>query len=290
MIYKCPKPIAILLAVYNGEKYLQVQIDSILAQTNQQWVLYIRDDDSTDSTQQIIFDYCLKYDNIVAVKDKLGNLGCYENFRQLLRVVKSKYYMFSDADDYWLPEKVQISYDFILKKEEQYPNIPILAHCDKIITDSNLDIINDSGWASLKFNPDIISKFDHIPLHIAGGASSIFNSNIREKYCDEKSPFPTAHDGWIALQTTRYGGKIFAIHKPLMMYRLHENSTTSTDKTIQTFAGYIKKMVHINSTLKYHWKFASLMQTIGYGSKLKYFYYRVVVFLKLMWGRFIYDK
>mgnify|MGYP001752760343 CR=1 FL=1 len=134
MIYKCPKPIAILLAVYNGEKYLQVQIDSILAQTNQQWVLYIRDDDSTDSTQQIIFDYCLKYDNIVAVKDKLGNLGCYENFRQLLRVVRSKYYMFSDADDYWLPEKVQISYDFILKKEEQYPNIPILAHCDKIIT------------------------------------------------------------------------------------------------------------------------------------------------------------
>lgn len=290
VIYQCPTPIAILLAVYNGEKYLRVQVDSIIAQTNREWTLYIRDDASTDSTQQIILNYCLKYDNIVAIKDTLGNLGCYENFRQLLRVVKSDYYMFSDADDYWLPEKVQISYDFILKKEKMYPNIPLLVHCDKIIADSSLNIIHNSGWISLKFDPDIISKFNHIPLHIAGGASSIFNDNIKEKYCDEESPFPTAHDGWVALQTVRYGGKIFAIHKPLMIYRLHGNNTTSSVKTMQTFNGYIMKLFNISSTLKFHWKFSSQMQILGYGNKLKYFYYRIVVFFKLMWGRLTYDK
>lgn len=57
MIYKCSKPIAILLAVYNGEKYMKVQIDSIINQTNRDWALYIRDDASTDLTREIIADW-----------------------------------------------------------------------------------------------------------------------------------------------------------------------------------------------------------------------------------------
>lgn len=290
MNYKCPKPIAILLAVYNGEKYLHVQIDSIIEQTNKDWVLYIRDDASTDSTREIIAEYCKNNDNIITIKDDLGNLGCYENFKQLLRVVEADYYMFSDADDYWLPQKVEISYNFLKQKEIEYPNIPLLAHCDKIITDSNLNVICKSGWDSLKFDPDIISEYNHIPLYIAGGASSIFNNKIREKYYNEKSPFPTAHDGWIALQTTRYGGKIFAIHKPLMRYRLHDNNITVSIKTAQTFNEYLRKLLQITSTFKYHWQFASQMYTLGYGGKCKYFYYRIVVFFKLMWGRLTYDK
>ena len=56
-IIHCKTPIAILLGVYNGEKYLSVQIDSILAQTNKDWTLFIRDDSSTDNTLFIIDKY-----------------------------------------------------------------------------------------------------------------------------------------------------------------------------------------------------------------------------------------
>ena len=54
--------IAILMATYNGEKYIEEQLDSILKQSNQNWVLYIHDDGSSDQTPQIILEYQNKYD------------------------------------------------------------------------------------------------------------------------------------------------------------------------------------------------------------------------------------
>lgn len=288
MTYRCPTPIAILLAVYNGEKYLLVQIDSIIAQTNQEWTLYIRDDASTDSTKEIIAEYCAKYDNIISIKDNLGNLGCYENFRQLLRVIEARYYMFCDADDYWLPEKIQVSYDFLKTKEDLYPNIPLLAHCDKFIADGDLNITLQSGWESLRFNPDWIADYKYIPVQTVGGAGAIFNNKVKP-YMFEPSPFYVSHDGWLGLQTARYG-KIFAIHQSLMIYRRHSNATTALDSSGQSILNYAKRLFHLFSTLKYHWEFATQMQTLGYGGKIKYFYYRVVVFFKLMLGYLTYKK
>ncbi len=281
MIYKCSKPIAILLAVYNGEKYMKVQIDSIINQTNRDWALYIRDDASTDLTREIIADYCLKYDNIIAVKDSLGNLGCFENFRQLLRVVDADYYMLSDADDYWLTEKVQVSYDFIRGKEKQYPQIPIMVHTDKSIADSELNIRHASDWISGHYNPDSISDFKYAPRYIVGGATSTINHLA--KICSIEPPlFSISHDGWMTLQTARYG-KIFAIHQSLLVYRRHGNNTTGANPSHQTLSNQLKRLINIKETIKWHMEFASQLEQIGYGGKLKYFYYRIVVFMKLLW-------
>lgn len=283
MSYKCEKPIAILLAVYNGEKYLNVQVNSILDQTNHDWVLYIRDDASTDSTMQIIDDYCAKYDNIIKVEDGLGNLGCYENFRQLLRLVDADYYMFCDADDYWLPEKVQISYDFIKEKEQKYPNIPILVHTDKSIADGELRIVEASDWKGGHYNPDSISKFKYVPDHIVGGATAMFNRNVKP-HMFEKAPFPISHDGWLSLQTARYG-RVFAIHQPLLIYRRHGNNATIADSSHHTFKNQLNRLFKLKSTLKYHNELADALKTIGYGGRTKYYFYRVVVFFKLLWGK-----
>lgn len=285
MIYQNTRPIAILLAVYNGEKYLREQLDSLVQQTNHQWTLYIRDDSSTDSTRQIIKEYMDQFEFIVEVIDDKGNLGCFENFRELLRCVESDYYMFSDADDVWLPEKVQISYDFILEKEKLYPNIPILAHTDKILTDENLNVTAWSSWKSIRFNPDSISDYKYIPLMIVGGASSIFNHAAKAPAL-EPPPFFASHDGWLGLQTARYG-KLFAIHQGLMYYRRHSVSTTSADPASPNYA---KKMLRLPKRLKHHWQFASAMKTLGYGGKVKYFWYRIVVFFKIQWGRLTFDN
>lgn len=282
-MYACPTSIAILLAVYNGEKYLRVQLDSIVGQTNRDWTLYIRDDASTDGTREIIADYCAQYSNILSIKDDLGNLGCCENFKQLLRIVKADYYMFSDADDYWLPQKVQVSYDFLKLKEARYPGIPLLAHCDKMLADGELNIISQSGWKSVRFDPDSIADFNYIPVQTVGGAGAIFNQYVK-KHMFEPAPFHVSHDGWLGLQTARYG-KIFAIHQSLMIYRRHNASETIQDGSSQTFSNYIKQICNLRSTLKYHWTFATQMQTLGYGGKCKYFYYRLAVFFKFIWGK-----
>ena len=93
----------ILLAAYNGGKYIAEQIDSILAQTYQDFRLIIRDDASTDNTVMIIDEYAAKYpDKIWVVHDDAVCKSATKNFFQLLTYAEADYVMFSDQDDYWL--------------------------------------------------------------------------------------------------------------------------------------------------------------------------------------------
>lgn len=64
MEYNNTNNIAILLATYNGEKFLKEQLDSIYSQSYTNWSLYIRDDGSSDRTIDIIGEYSEKYSNI----------------------------------------------------------------------------------------------------------------------------------------------------------------------------------------------------------------------------------
>ena len=97
------KKTAILMATYNGEQYVAEQIDSLLAQTDSDWTLYIHDDGSKDHTQEIISKYAETHDNIV-VMDFPGGNGAKENFFKMMFSVDADYYMLCDQDDVWLPE------------------------------------------------------------------------------------------------------------------------------------------------------------------------------------------
>ena len=95
----------ILLATYNGEKYIREQIDSILNQTYKEFRLLISDDGSTDGTRDILNEYKAKDDRIEIFMQE-ENLGVVKNFEFLLKKVEAKYYMFSDQDDIWKDEKI----------------------------------------------------------------------------------------------------------------------------------------------------------------------------------------
>ena len=104
------KDIAILMATYNGEKYLGEQIDSFLSQTSHQWHLFVHDDGSTDGTIVILNDYVSKYPEQITLLDYPPQGGALQNFMSLLEKVEADYYMFSDQDDVWHPTKVELSY------------------------------------------------------------------------------------------------------------------------------------------------------------------------------------
>jgi rhamnosyltransferase len=108
--------IDILLATYNGEKYVREQIESILHQTYTNFNLLISDDVSKDSTVSILKEYEQK-DSRVKVFVQEKNLGYIRNFEFLLKQVTSNYYMLSDQDDFWLPEKVEKSYKKIIEEK-----------------------------------------------------------------------------------------------------------------------------------------------------------------------------
>ena len=111
--------VAILMSTYNGEKYLDEQIGSILAQEGVDVTLYIRDDGSSDRTAEIIKYYCKSYHNVSFTQGE--NLGVGNSFMQLVYDAKDVYYYyaFADQDDIWLPEKIKMAADKI--KESKRP-------------------------------------------------------------------------------------------------------------------------------------------------------------------------
>ena len=101
--------IDILLATYNGEEYINEQIDSILNQTYSNFRLLISDDNSTDKTLEILRDYEKKDDRIKVFENK-ENKGVVKNFEFLLKKVESDLYMLSDQDDVWYENKIEETY------------------------------------------------------------------------------------------------------------------------------------------------------------------------------------
>ena len=101
--------IDVLLATYNGEKYLREQLDSILNQTYTNFNLIISDDCSTDGTVKILEEYEKKDSRITGVFVHQKNQGVVKNIEYLLSLVQSDYYMLADQDDVWLPEKIEMS-------------------------------------------------------------------------------------------------------------------------------------------------------------------------------------
>lgn len=286
MNHKNSRQIAILLAAYNAEKYLGEQLDSLLNQTNEEWTLYIRNDGSTDGTQQIIDEYIDRNVGKIVQIDKGGeNLGCRGNFLRLLEVVESDYYMFCDADDVWLPSKVQVSYDTIKEKELKYPQKALLVHTDKVVCDENLNVIVPSWWRAVRLNPDLFLKFRHIPISpVVGGATALFNRVVREK-CLPIPANPPPHDCWIPLQAAKFG-KIFSIHNPLILYRQH--SSNAIGAPTEPYQFKVSKFGKVKSICKRDLEIARYFKMLGYGSISKYFLTRFEVFLKLLWSKFTY--
>ena len=168
--------IAILMATYNGEKYLGEQIDSILAQTYHDWHLYIHDDGSKDGTLSIIQEYVLNHPDKITLLDYPSQGGACKNFLSLLERVEAPYYMFCDQDDVWLPEKIEKKYAKIRELEKENHHTPIVVYSDLIVTDSNLNTISPSLWNIAGIYPEFVKSFDEMAANtLMSGCAMLFN-------------------------------------------------------------------------------------------------------------------
>lgn len=220
--------VGILMATYNGEKYLVEQIDSILNQTYKNWILLIHDDGSTDSTINLIKDYTNKYpDKIILVEDGIKCGGAKENFFHLINIVKSNftfdYIMFSDQDDVWLPKKIEITLDKIMEVESKYgKSKPVLVHTDLKVVDETLSLIHHSFWEYQKINPYNNSLNCLLLENTVTGCTMMINKVLFDKIIIDKNAM--IHDWWIALICRMNDGFIVPIKEQTILYRQHKKN------------------------------------------------------------------
>lgn len=216
----------ILLATYNGEKYLEAQLESILNQTYSNFRLLISDDCSSDNTKKILEKYKEK-DNRIITFFQEKNLGVIKNFEFLLKQVENKYYMFSDQDDIWKKNKIEKS----IKKMEEF-NCD-LVYTDLEVVDENLNVIYSSYW-KLKGIYKKIKKYNNFESLYLNNFITGCTIISKKEFIDKVLPLPNTskyvlHDYWIPLIISQYG-KIDYIEEPLIKYRQHKNNKIGSKK------------------------------------------------------------
>lgn len=247
MVKNKNKKVGIMMATYNGEKYIKEQIESIINQTYTNWVLYISDDNSKDNTINIIKEYQKRYPQkikILSHKEKLG--GAKKNFSYLFsKVSKCDYYMFSDQDDVFDKEKIIYLLWHTMKAEEE--NECVLTYCDSAVVDQNLNMISPSlvDFANKQL-PDK-NLLEHLLVeNYFPGCAIMLNEALKNKI-NKIYDGTEMHDWWVTL-VGGLTGKIVYVDKSLHLYRQHENNTIGAHQNnsfINTIIKRAKKLFNI---------------------------------------------
>lgn len=236
--------IAVLIATYNGQKFLSKQLNSLLAQTNKSWHGFIHDDGSTDRTPEIIKQYARKYPEHFTVVDGPPSGGAKENFFYLLKQVEAPVYMFCDQDDVWLDFKIEKSYEE-LRKIDSREDIPALVFTDLKVVDSNLNIISDSMNESSKLKSEICTADKLVMNNAVTGCTTIFNHCLRDAALKfQNIDNVIYHDWWIGLVAAKFGN-IHFLDLPTILYRQHGGNEVGAVNA-HGIRHYIQKAVKIN--------------------------------------------
>lgn len=264
--------VAILMATYQGERFLKEQLDSLFAQSHKDWTLYVHDDCSSDATMSILESYHSHYPNMV-ILDYPSQHGAKNNFFSMIERVDADYYFLCDQDDVWLPEKIETEIAQMMILEKQHPNLPLLVCSDVTVVDEHLVIKNHSLWNASGKYPQLLTTFRELgAIDYVTGCTMLFNRTVK-MLLRNPSPHATMHDAWIALSVLKAGGIIFPISTPLLYYRQHSSNTLGAGEWNANQWGY--KWEELKAVCQRHQQRWRMLQALNYGSFIQYLYYRV---------------
>ncbi len=251
MIDMSEKKVAILLASYNGEKYIAQQLQSIMDQTYQNFMCYVRDDGSSDRTVEIVKTFVEKKpDHFTLVSTRSNSHGSKYNFYELIQYYKrfcnEEYVMFSDQDDLWRADKVGEEVERI-----EGSSCPTLVFCGQEIVNEDLTTVQTSIHAKVKDYNKYPNSLSY--RNVAAGCTICINRELLLRAFADITPDKfVMHDWWLML-VAAYLGKIIYIDKPLMQYRQHGNNVLGADNNnyigkAQKYLKNFRRSIHDRKT------------------------------------------
>jgi glycosyltransferase involved in cell wall biosynthesis len=215
------KNISVVLATFNGSKYIVKQIDSILAQTTLPEEIIICDDCSTDETVSLIKPY-LKNKQIKLFVNE-SRLGVFENFKKAASLANNNNWLvFGDQDDIWLPLKLsKLAAAMSILDDEITPS---LVYSDLAVIDNNDNIMFSSFWERQKIKPEKIKLSTLLYGNVVTGCTMIINRPLADEFflVDISDYF---HDEWLGLIAYSFGNAKI-LNESLVLYRQHETNVT----------------------------------------------------------------
>ena len=236
----------LLLATLNGEDYLKAQLESIAAQTYENWQLVVGDDGSTDGTISILEEFSKQYpEQVTIIKNDPPQGSAKDNFISLIQNSYGPYFMFCDQDDVWKPDKIYLTLQKMEALEARYgEKTPILVHSDLSVADHNLEMVAESFFQYANIPKRIVLNQLMVQNSVTG-CTMMINRCLQQYFL---RPLPMSkiimHDYWAAL-IAKVFGKIGFVNEPTMYYRQHgNNSVGAKDAKNPVFLYHRLKEVH----------------------------------------------
>ncbi|MBE7172777.1 MAG: glycosyltransferase family 2 protein [Williamsia sp.] len=204
--------VSIVVCTYNGERFIEDQLRSLLQQTYQHIEIIVSDDASSDGTVSLLSSYSSHPKCRVLLHKE--NVGFIKNFERGMAVATGTYIALCDQDDSWLPEKIQLLCQHIGDSSGVY--------CDS-------ELINERGERLGKKISDIKHMYSgtdargFVITNMVSGHALM----IRREVLNRALPLPSSvfHDEWLTVHATVLNG-IRYVDKPLVLYRQHEKNIT----------------------------------------------------------------
>ncbi|WP_156009875.1 glycosyltransferase family 2 protein [Streptococcus ruminantium] len=233
----------ILMSTYNGQRFLPEQIRSIQEQTYTDWELFIRDDGSSDRTREIIQDFVNQDRRIHFIKEEPGeNIGVIKSFHRLVNYDVADYYFFSDQDDIWLPDKLEVS----LQKAQMYPmDKPLMVYMDLKVVDQQLEVMTESMIRSQSHHANTELVQELTENTVTGGVAMI-NHHLAQMWRVTENIL--MHDWYLALLASAFGTLVY-IDQPGELYRQHSDNVLGA----RTLSKRFKKWIRPHILFKVYW-------------------------------------
>lgn len=238
--------ISVCLATYNGEKYIETQINSILPQLSGNDELIIIDDCSKDKTVDIIKSLNSKYIKIF-INEK--NLGHVKTFEKLLNLAQNQLLFLSDQDDIWIESKIEIykkyfdDNDVLLISDNSY-------FIDNKGNEIHANIVKLSKESSQNYSKNIIDIYNGTAGYYGCGMA------MKKDILDVILPIPTyieSHDLWIAMAANMMRSNLHIDDKTFYR-RIHDENDSLRKRNFfkKIFSRYIflRSQVEILKRLK----------------------------------------
>jgi glycosyltransferase involved in cell wall biosynthesis len=219
MAHKKLPSVVILMCTYNGEDFLEEQLDSIEGQDYKNWTLYVNDDGSIDKTLEILKTYQKKWGAKKLHMRRGPQKGFCQNFLNIINdpKIKADLYFLSDQDDVWMPHKLSHTLKKIAKLDATKPYL----YC------ARTTYVSSDGKKILGHS-DIFSKppsfSNAIVQSIGGGNTMTFNNHLKSIVQKYPKADVVSHDWWLYIINELVGGKTFYDQESTILYRQHNKS------------------------------------------------------------------
>ncbi len=228
-----PTSVFVLIPAYNVGNFLVEAVESVIAQTFQDWTLLILDDCSTDDTSSVAALFVRKDERITYLKNE-QNLGMVNNWNKGITYCKSTYFVKLDADDKWHPDMIESALGILNEHKDvgivftKYVNIDQHGSILKTTESTLPDFAKDKSFSCIQLVRQGVSKMLSYPILRQG--LSIMRSNIFAEVGVYR--FLITADTQASSDTEFYfrvGAhyKIYCINKVMYFYRVHPNSISA---------------------------------------------------------------